>query len=109
MTERLVPAQTICQTLVDLVSGINVTDWIMAVGTIVLAIIAVFHDIIKDFVHRPKLNCKIELKPPDCHRTESIGPNIRFYSYYYWFEIWSAFIKIYIVVFIQFFIFFVWF
>lgn len=64
-------------------------EWLVAVGTILLAIIAAFQDKIRTALHGPKLDCKIELKPPDCHRTEMRGNNVSFYSFYYLFEIWN--------------------
>jgi len=43
--------------------------WASAFGTLVLAFIAVFQDRIHAYIKRPILNCNIELKPPDCHKT----------------------------------------
>lgn len=65
------------------------TDWLIAIGTISLAIIAIFQDKIRSYFLRPQLDCKIESKPPYFHRTESKAENISFYSYYCWFEIWN--------------------
>ena len=51
-------------------------DWITAIGTvvlaagtIVLAIIAIFQDKIRAWLMRPNLTIGIELAPPDCHKT----------------------------------------
>lgn len=52
---------------------ITITDWIMAIGTIVMAIvaiIAVFQDKIRAWLLRPILSVSISLNPPDCHKTE---------------------------------------
>jgi hypothetical protein len=49
------------------------TDWIVAIGTIVMAVvavIAVFQDRIRAWLSRPILNASIALSPPDCHKTE---------------------------------------
>lgn len=42
------------------------TDWILAVCTVILAIVAVFQDIIRSWIMRPKLDVQIRLEPPDC-------------------------------------------
>lgn len=65
-------------------------EWLVAVGTILLAIMAAFQDRIRAVIHGPKLDCRIEAKPPDCHRTESRGNNVSFHSYFCWFEIWNT-------------------
>ena len=49
-----------------------ITDWIVAIGTIVLALIAaiaIFQDRIRGWLQRPILNVTIEMQPPDCHKT----------------------------------------
>jgi hypothetical protein len=47
----------------------KLTDWLIAVGTILLAIIAVFQDKIRSWVQSPKLELSIQTQPPDCHKT----------------------------------------
>ncbi len=42
--------------------------WIQAVSTTVLAIIAVFHDLLRAWVMRPVLAVSIEPHPPDCQK-----------------------------------------
>ena len=58
------------------------TDWLiaistiaLAIGTIALALVAAFQDIIRAWVMRPKLDASITMAPPDCHKTKmkSIG------------------------------------
>ncbi len=66
------------------------TDWLIAIGTILLAIIAALQDRIRSKFWRPKLDCKTHLYPPDCHRTISRSPTLEFYSFYYLFEIWNT-------------------
>ncbi len=65
-------------------------DWLIAIGTILLAIIAALQDRIRSIFWRPKLKCEINVCPPDCHRTISKGPSLQFYSFYYSFEIWNT-------------------
>ncbi len=71
-------------------------NWWVAFGTILLAFVAIFQDKIRSMIWRPKLDCIIELKPPDCHRTKSTLKRMTdtqqlasFYSYYYRFAIWN--------------------
>ncbi len=52
---------------------IMITDWIVAMGTVILAlvaIIAIFQDKIRMWLLRPKLQVELDLKPPDCHKTK---------------------------------------
>lgn len=44
-------------------------DWLTAVGTLLLAIVAVFQDKIRHWVLSPKLNISCSNDPPDCHKT----------------------------------------
>lgn len=46
-----------------------VVDWIVAVGTIAVAVIAVFQDWIRSWLTRPKLQLSVDTKPPDCLKT----------------------------------------
>jgi len=53
------------------------TDWLiaistiaLAIGTIALALVAAFQDIIRAWVMRPKLDASITMAPPDCHKTK---------------------------------------
>ena len=58
---------------------VTITDWLVAAGTIVLAlvaIIAIFQDKIRAWLTRPKLDVSIEFKPPDCHKI----PMVRYSS-----------------------------
>ena len=51
----------------------DITDWIVAVGTgalVIVAIVALFQDIIKSWIIKPDLAVTFSLKPPDCHKTE---------------------------------------
>jgi hypothetical protein len=77
-----------------LITNKDLAAWFTPIGTIILAIIAVFQDRIHDYLKSPKLDCTIEVKPPDCHKTTSIarpsGYNIySFITYYYRFKIWN--------------------
>ena len=72
----------------------SLADWFVAGGTILLGIIAVFQDKIRAHFRSPKLDCEIDLQPPDCHRTTSsiIKPPadyLKCYTYYYRFKIWN--------------------
>jgi len=52
---------------------ITIADWIVAAGTVVLAlvaIIAIFQDRIRMWLLRPRLQLEMNLKPPDCHKTK---------------------------------------
>jgi len=49
----------------------SLADWFVAGGTILLGFIAIFQDRIRAHLRSPKLDCEIELKPPDCHRTKT--------------------------------------
>ena len=62
-------------------------DWLVAIGTLLLAFIAVFQDRIRTRLRSPKLDCTIELKPPDCHRTVMSGGNFSCFAFYYLFKI----------------------
>ncbi len=51
---------------------IEITDWIVAAGTAVMAlvaIIAIFQDKIRAWLTHPKLEISIRAAPPDCHKT----------------------------------------
>jgi hypothetical protein len=48
---------------------IIITNWLIAIGTIALAIIAIFQDKIRSWLMRPKLDVLIVVSPPDCHKT----------------------------------------
>lgn len=43
-----------------------VADWLVALGTVVLALVAVFQDSIRSWVYHPKLQVSIKTEPPDC-------------------------------------------
>jgi hypothetical protein len=47
----------------------TLADWLIAFGTILVAIVAIFQDKIRSWIWKPKLNCEINLSPPDCHST----------------------------------------
>ena len=44
----------------------TVTDWLVAVGTLVLATVAVFQDSIRRLLYSPKFGVSIKNEPPDC-------------------------------------------
>jgi len=46
-----------------------ITDWLIAIGTISLAVIAAFQDKIRGWIMRPKLDIVLDARPPDCHKT----------------------------------------
>ena len=75
-------------------------DWLIAIGTLLLAITALFQDIIRSIIWSPVLECEIEPSPPSCHRTvtslkiedarSNVKPRtLKFYSFYYRFKIWN--------------------
>lgn len=43
--------------------------WLEAIGTLLLAIVAVFQDRIRGLLSTPKLDAEVNLEPPDCHKT----------------------------------------
>jgi hypothetical protein len=74
----------------------SLADWFVAFGTILLGLIAIFQDRMRAYLRSPKLDCEIELNPPDCHRTitqiitdSSMRVGCSFYTYYYRFKIWN--------------------
>lgn len=46
-----------------------ITDWIVAVSNIVIAIVAVFQYQIRSWLSRPKLRVSMSVSPPDCIKT----------------------------------------
>ena len=68
----------------------SLADWFVAFGTILLGLIAIFQDRMRAYLRSPKLDCEIELNPPDCHRTiAQMRVGYSFYTYYYRFKIWN--------------------
>lgn len=57
----------------------NITDWLISVGTISLAVVAIFQDKIRAWLTRPRLSISINTAPPDCHKTTLVY-NKRFTS-----------------------------
>jgi hypothetical protein len=45
----------------------SVSDWIVALGTLVLAVLAAFQDKVRAFFFKPMLSASIRTEPPDCH------------------------------------------
>ena len=81
----------------SIINSEHLANWLAALGTILLGIIAIFQDRIRSRLWSPKLDCEIEVNTPDCHRTISsmfvpsgVTERIKsFYSYYYRFKIWN--------------------
>jgi hypothetical protein len=51
------------------------TDWITAIGTLIMALIAfvaIFQDKIRSWLTRPRLEISINLAPPDCIKTKML-------------------------------------
>jgi len=46
-----------------------VANWLVAIGTILLSIVAIFQDKLRAWVMRPKLRVTIQVAPPDCHKS----------------------------------------
>lgn len=74
----------------------DMADWMVAIGTLALAFVAVFQDQIRSKIWSPVLGCQIELKPPDCHRTTNrfngpapFGLSSNFFTYYFRLQIWN--------------------
>jgi hypothetical protein len=44
----------------------TVADWVVAVGTLVLAVVAVFQDSIRAWFYRPRFDVTVKTAPPDC-------------------------------------------
>ena len=74
-----------------------VADWAVALGTFLLAFVAVFQDKIRDYFKSPRLDLSIELSPPDCHKTTMVDTNstrdgesfTNWSAYYYLIRIWN--------------------
>jgi hypothetical protein len=62
-------------------------NWLTAIGTLVLAVIAVFHDFLRGFFWKPNLDCVMEMKHPDCHWTRLEGTGSSYISFYFIFEV----------------------
>jgi hypothetical protein len=45
------------------------SEWLVAIGTFLLALTAALQDRIRSKLWSPELHCEIGLNPPDCHRT----------------------------------------
>ena len=43
-----------------------IANWLVAIGTIVIALVAVFQESIRAFFYRPKFHASIKTEPPDC-------------------------------------------
>lgn len=53
-------------------------NWLVAIGTIALAVIAAFQDKIRSWLMRPRLNLSIIVASPDCHKTTLVySPRIK--------------------------------
>src|SRR5204862_6970045 len=48
--------------------------WIGAVGSVLLAILAVFQDRIRGWLARPQLELEVQVAPPFCHKTSWAHP-----------------------------------
>ena len=46
-----------------------ITDWLIALGTLAVVIVAIFQEKIKAIINRPKLKLLVNINPPDCHKT----------------------------------------
>jgi hypothetical protein len=72
----------------------TMADWLVAIGTLVLAFVTVFQDYLRSKLWSPKLECRIDLHPPDCHKTNVVfddrkGNAGSFDSYFFRFEVWN--------------------
>lgn len=45
----------------------SVSDWIVAAGTLLLAVVAALQDRVRALFFKPKLSASIKTDPPDCH------------------------------------------
>jgi hypothetical protein len=43
-----------------------VAEWFTPVGTLALAVVAIFHDTIRSWFYRPEFQASIQTAPPDC-------------------------------------------
>ncbi|MFI5400090.1 MAG: hypothetical protein ACHQZQ_03445 [SAR324 cluster bacterium] len=50
----------------------DLANWLVAVGTMALAITSVFHESIRRLFFRPRLTISISTEPPDCVKTQLI-------------------------------------
>jgi hypothetical protein len=70
-----------------------IADWFVAIGTIIIAIVAVFQDVIRNYFWRPELDVEFSMTHPDCHKTilTSGFPNnpIKMETYYFRLKIWN--------------------
>lgn len=44
----------------------TIADWLVAIGTLVLAVVAVFQDTIRGWFYHPKFRVSCKCEPPDC-------------------------------------------
>jgi hypothetical protein len=44
----------------------HLAEWLVAVGTLVLATVAVFQETIRSWFYRPRFNVRVRCEPPDC-------------------------------------------
>ena len=70
---------------------VSISDWVLIATTLLLAIVAFIAPYIiekwKYKFYSAKLNFKFSHNPPDCHKTEMRGENVRFSVYYFRFRV----------------------
>lgn len=78
--------------LQQIFSNSLLANWLVAIGTIILAIVAIFQDKIRKLLTKPNLDIEIDVAPPDCHKTDfknmQTGAKICD-CYYFRFKIWN--------------------
>ena len=50
-------------------------EWLVAIGTFLVAVTAVFQEHIRKLFFKPRLDIEISMTPPDCHKTRFVHIN----------------------------------
>ena len=53
----------------------TLVDWLVAIGTLVVAAVAVFQETIRAWFYRPRFGVSVKTEPPDCVWVPFTQPN----------------------------------
>ena len=65
----------------------TIVEWLVALGTLILAVVAVFQQTIRGWFYRPRFHVSIKSEPPDCHAVP-ITRNGTFVADSFYLRIW---------------------